>query len=129
VTQIEQLLRHQALDSAVRRIAPGLQADPDKVMDSRAFHRATDGLDPASASYDTVIRAAIGSVAPASAPASAPAALARPVPVPAAPAAGTPDQWTDADVSRSSPAELAAAVEAGQLTSLGWPPRRQRTRG
>jgi hypothetical protein len=121
------VMNRRAAADAVRAEAARAGLDADQLLDSARFYATVTALDPDASDFGSRVRELVGAVA--SAPAALPAAVASTAPAPAPAASAGPVQWTDDDVSRSSPAELAAAVEAGQLTSLGWPPRRQRTRG
>jgi hypothetical protein len=128
VTSLEELagqVHRQALDTAVRRCAPGLGVDPEQLLDSGTFLAAARGLDPASPGFASDVQAAAqgvvaanpgGRFTPAPPPAASPASAADP---------GEPPQWTMEDVSRASPAELNAAIAAGQMRALGVPPARR----
>jgi hypothetical protein len=128
MTSVDQLagqVLRQALDTVVRRCAPDLGVDPEELLDSGTFLAAARGLDPGSPGFASdVLAAARGVVAvnpggrftPPPPPAAPPAAAADP---------GEPSQWTMEDVNRASPAELSAAIAAGQMRALGVPPARR----
>ena len=122
-------LRYMAADAAVRRIAPGLAADPDAVLDSRAFHRAIDGLDPSAPGYEQAVTAAVRAVVPAGprpGSAGAPAAALARSPAAGA-AAGTPPPVTEADLARMGAQEVRELMGAGGLAHLGIGARAGRT--
>jgi hypothetical protein len=125
VDELTGLVRHQAVEAAVRRVAPGLGADADQLMDSRAFAATTRDLDPHAPDFASQVVAAVQQAAeadPRFRAASAPAAARQPAVLEGE------RQWTDEDVERSSPAELQAAIDNGLLADLtvGNKPRRRR---
>lgn len=129
-------LHARAVADVVRREAPALGADPDVLLDSVALERVTSRLDPAHPSFGGAVAAAARAVVSedpqrfaarqAAPPASPPPPPAQPAPPAEVAGDGGQRQWTDADVAASGPRELLAAIEAGQLRDLGWPPRRPR---
>ena len=128
MTSLEDLagqVHRQALDTAVRRCAPDLGVDPEQLLDSGTFLAAARGLDPGDPGFAGDVRAAALDVVAVN-----PSGRFTPPPPPAAPPAAAADpgeapQWTMEDVSRASPAELNAAIAAGQMRALGVPPARR----
>src|SRR5512135_312241 len=129
MTSLEELagqVHRQALDTAVRQVAPELGVRPDELLDSRSFLDTARQLDPGSPAFTAGIREA----AKAAAEREPGRFLAAP-PQPAAAPGDDPDgppQWTMEDVNCASPAELNAAIAAGQMMALGVPPPRHRYR-
>jgi len=114
-------LRYMAADAAVRRIAPGLAADPDAVLDSRQFHRAIDGLDPSAPGYEQAVTAAVRAAVPAGPRSSGTGA---PAPAPARPpaagaGAATAADVTEADLARMPAQRVSDLMRAGSLGHLG----------
>lgn len=127
--------RQTAVELAVFRAAATEQVDGNALLDSRTFVSALDGLDPSADDFGQQVKAAIAAAAesnpryklePATPPPPAP-----PAP-PAVPKSGSefgappqgPRQWTEEDVSRSTPAQLQKAINEGLLENLGFGPRR-----
>lgn len=109
----------QAREVAVLRAAGRLAADGDALLDSRAFLAQIADLDPADTA---AITEAINQAVKAN-PRYA-AGAAQTVVTPTRQASGTTDfngspggqrQWTEADVARATPAQLATATKAGLL--------------
>jgi hypothetical protein len=97
--------------AAVRQLAG---AAAEQLLDSKTFYEAAVAMDVDAPDFHRRIQAIVQQAAPQA--------------TPPAPSAGTRsgEQWTEADVDAASPAELAAAVEAGLLTGMGYMPRRRR---
>lgn len=131
VEELAARVRHQAVETAVRRVAPDLGADADQLMDSRAFAAATSALDPDGPDFPAQVVAAVKRATetdPRFRAGSGAAAQADP---PAAPAPRGERQWSDEDVERATPKEVQAAIDKGLLADLkvGNKPRRHRRRG
>jgi hypothetical protein len=131
VDELAAQVRHHAVEAAVRRVAPELGADADRLMDSAAFFAATSTLDPDGPDFASQVVAAVKQAAERDSrfrTGSATSARADP---PAAPAGRGERQWTDEDVERSTPKELQAAIDKGLLADMmvGSKPRRHRRRG
>lgn len=134
-----------AVELAVYRAAGAAGANPDLLLDSRMFMAKTAALDPSAPDFAERVKAyateaaAANPTLAAQQPAAAPAQGVPPVvPSPQLPAAsggdfsgapGSARAWTEADVDRATPAELARAIDAGLLAHMGVaPPRRGRRR-
>ena len=117
-------IRAEAVEMAVRRLAPDLGANADELLDSRSFLAAAARLDEDSPDFARQVRAA-AQTAVESDPRFAAAAAETPA-VGATPASGDrPAQWTLDDVRAASPQAVREAQDAGLLTDLGYaPPRR-----
>ena len=128
IEELTGLVRHQAVEAAVRRVAPTLGADADQLMDSRAFVATASVLDPHAPDFASQVVAAVQQAAetdPRFRAAQARTAARQPA-VPTG-----ERQWTDADVERASLAELQAAIDKGLLSDMkvGNSPRRRRRGG
>jgi hypothetical protein len=114
----------------ITQAAAGTGADVTALIDSTTFRSVIDSFDATATDYHQKVSAAIIAAvagdarfqAPATRPPEAPAGPA-PTGDSAGPAAA--QQWTDADVQRSSPAEVAAALNSGLLAGLGMSPSRR----
>jgi hypothetical protein len=125
-----------AAENAVLRNAAQYGANGAALADSRAFMANVAKLDPASGSFGDdlgdAIKAAVESgprfrAATTSVP-NEPRTTAPPARS-GADHSGAPAgkrQWTDADVDAATPAEVGAAIEAGLLRNLGFPPSKRR---
>lgn len=131
VDELASRVRHQAVEAAVRRVAPDLGADADQLMDSRSFIAATSALDPDGPDFPVQLVAVVKQTAETDPRFRAGSAAAAQVDPSAAPAAPGERQWTDEDVERATPAETQAAIDKGLLADLkvGSSPRRHRRRG
>ena len=103
-----EVLNRRTAVAAVHAEAARIGADGEALLDSQEFFKQATSLDPDAPDYRKQVRDLVASKAPAAQP---------------------PRQWTLADVEKSSPAELAEAMNAGLLSDLGYaPPRRKRGR-
>jgi hypothetical protein len=142
--------RETAVELAVFRAATAAQVNGNALLDSRAFVRTLDGLDPAAADFGQRVSDAISAAVDANpslkaaataAPAAAAARPAEPQSATTAPPArsggehnGSPGgqrQWTQADLdalpkTREGNKALEEAIDAGLLTDLGVGPRKSR---
>jgi len=112
-----------AVDAQIRRIAPSLGADPDKLLDSRSLADSLAAADPAEPGFAGRVAGTVQAAVAAD-----PARFGA-VAVPAGPAAAVPFRppqglWTDADVLAADPVEVSAALTNGQLSGLGIGMRR-----
>ncbi len=121
-------LNRRTAVAAVRQEAARIGADAESILDRQSFYSQLGGLDPDEPGFTARIREMVGAAAgqvPAAGQARQPAAPARPGGERDGSAAGN-RQWTLDDVKRSTPAECAAALEAGLLLDLGAAPTRRR---
>ena len=113
-----ELLNKRAAIAAVRQEAARLGVDGDVLLDSKRLYDQVAALDPDEPGFAGRVREMVGSAAGR---------------VGGRPAAEThqdrreePRQWTEADVDRATPAEVAEAQEAGLLIDLGYAPIKRR---
>jgi hypothetical protein len=137
--------REASVELAVFRAAAAAQVNGNALLDSRSFVATLSGLDPAAPDFAQRVNDAITAAveanpgwklaASAATPPSAqpPAGNQSATTAPPARSGGEHNgapggnrQWTDADVERASPSEVADAIEAGLLTDLGFAPQRKR---
>jgi hypothetical protein len=109
----------------IRRAIDTTGVDVGRILDSRSVRDAVNAIDVQTVEdYDTAVAQAVKQVIDSDAarfgvaPAQPPAAAQQ--------AAEGPQQWTLADVDKSTPSELTAAMGAGLLTDLGYAPRKKR---
>lgn len=114
---LETLNRRTAV-AAVRQEAARIGVDAEVLLDSQRFYSQLGGLDPDAPGFTTRIGEMVSSAAGRTAAAAAPMRQET--------QAEDPRQWTIEDVRRSTPAETAAAVEAGLLVDLGFAPAKRR---
>ncbi|MGW4822527.1 hypothetical protein ACWEP4_26925 [Streptomyces sp. NPDC004227] len=114
--------RQTRVELAVYKSAARHGADPDALLDSRAFAQAVAKLDPAGTDFNTQVENAITEAVAANQKLKA----KQPEPKePATPAAGAPmdgapggkRQLGKADVARMTPAEITKAVREGRLNA------------
>jgi hypothetical protein len=115
--------RATAVELAVLRAAARHQADGDALLDSASFMQRIGHLDPGAGNFSEQVTEAIEAAARIN-PACKVAPRRQPPAVRASGAADTAQppsdrQWTDADVARSTRAELGRAMKAGLLRDLG----------
>lgn len=115
--------RQTRVELAVHRNAARLGADPDALLDSRAFEKALASLDPAADDFTTSMENAVKQALEANPKLKAKAPEPKePEPTPAggAPMDGAPGgkrQLGAADAARMTPEEIAKAVEEGRFKS------------
>jgi hypothetical protein len=114
---LETLNRRTAV-AAVRQEAARIGVDADVLLDSQRFYNQLGGLDPDAPGFAAQIRDMVNTATGRTATAGAPVRQETQT--------QQPRQWTIEDVRRSSPAECAAALEAGLLVDLGAAPTRRR---
>ena len=123
VAQRDAAIREHQLEAAVLRHAGRHGGNGAQLADSKTFMAKVAGLDPASDSFGDdlgdAIRGAVDS-SPRFRAAGPAAPAARPAGDREDTAAET-RQWTIADVDAATPAQVAAALEAGLLADLGGP--------
>jgi hypothetical protein len=117
---LETLNRRTAV-AAVRQEAARIGVDADVLLDSQRFYNQLGGLDPDAPGFAAQIRDMVTTATGRTATAATAGA-----PVRQETQTQQPRQWTIEDVRRSSPAECAAALEAGLLVDLGAAPTRRR---
>jgi hypothetical protein len=115
-----EVLNRRTAVTAVHAAAASIGIDADTLLDSKTFYNQVTSLDPDSPGFRRQVQQMVAGAAGRSLPAAPPVAPAQP----AAPAG--PRQWTRDDVDKSTPAECAAAIDAGLLRDLGCAPRRKR---
>ncbi len=114
-TRAEQGSRQAQAELAAYRAAMAAGADPDRLLDSRAFLAKVGSLDPTAEGFAEALGEAIRSTAPSTAPAEQPQHQV----------ADEQRQWTMDDVHRAqqeNPALIFDAQQRGQLRGLGYPP-------
>jgi hypothetical protein len=119
LTAAQAAQRQQQVENAVLRAAGRLGANPDALLDSRAFAAQLNQLDPAAGDFGTALEAAIKSAVAANTAYSA---------APPAPARGGADlqgsgntgprQVTEDELSRMTPDEIVQAQNEGRLRAL-----------
>lgn len=128
------LARQSKVELAVFRAAAAAEANGNALLDSRSFVATLDGLDPSAADFGEQVSAKITAALEsnpafrAAAPAAPPLAAATAPAAPAVPRSSAefgsaptgPRQWTDADVTAASPAEVEQAMNDGLLKNLGF---------
>ena len=132
-TDMAHRARQADVKLAVLQHATAAQADGNALLDSVAFLRTVENLDPNGDDFTDRVRDAITSATEANPRYNLNAGPPAPPPPPVAqiPASGPgqqqftspppgPRQWTDEDVARAGPKELTAAMEAGLLENLGF---------
>lgn len=112
-----ELLNRRAALAAVRQEAARIGADGDALLDSKKLYGQVTALDPDEPGFTGRVRELVGEAAGRSG--------GRPAASPPPDKQDGPSQWTDADIDASSPAELQAAMEAGLLVDLGFPPSKR----
>jgi hypothetical protein len=117
-----EILNRRTAIAAVHAEATRSGLDGDRLLDSKTFHDRVVALDPDEPGFHTRVREIVASAAGAR----------QPVPdaAPAQGASGAQRQWTDEDVARlpstrEGAVQLQAAIDAGLLRDLGYPPRRR----
>jgi hypothetical protein len=121
---LETLNRRTAV-SAVHAEADRIGVNAELLLDSQSFYQQVTSLDPDSPDFRAQVRHMVAAAQGASTQATT-ASTARLAQT--AQPEGEPRQWTMDDVEKSTPAETAAAMKAGLLTSLGCGPRRRNRR-
>jgi hypothetical protein len=123
-----ELLNRRTAIAAVRQEAARLGVDGETLLDSKQLHGRLSGLDPDEPGFTGRIREIVTEAAArlGGAPVPGPHQDRRQSPQQQAAAQEQPRQWTIDDVKRSTPAECAAALEAGLLLDLGAAPTRRR---
>ncbi|MFD6490664.1 hypothetical protein [Streptomyces sp. NPDC060188] len=114
--------RQTQVELAVHRNAARLGADPDALLDSRAFEKALGSLDPTADDFTTSMENAVKQALGANPKlaAKAPEPTEQPTPAGGAPMDGAPGgkrQLGAADVKRMSDEEIDQAVKDGRLKS------------
>ncbi|MFE7233913.1 hypothetical protein ACFVAF_25250 [Streptomyces sp. NPDC057596] len=115
--------RQTRVELAVHRNAARLGADPDALLDSRAFEKALGYLDPAADDFTTSMENAVKQALEANPKLKAKAPEPKePAPTPAAgaPMDGAPGskrQLGKADVARMTPEEITKAVQEGRFNA------------
>jgi len=117
---LESLQRH-AVATTLRLCASDAAVNPDALLDSSAFHAATQDLDPAAPTFSSDIRAAAEAAADRE-PGRFRTGMQAPLAQSSTAAGSGPRQWTMDDVGRASNAEVLDAIKAGHLRDLGVPP-------
>jgi len=114
-----ELLNKRTAITAVRQEAARIGADGDALLDSKKLYAQVTSLDPDEPGFTGRVRELVGEAAGRS-------GGGRPAAAPPSDKQEGQRQWTEADVERSTPAELAAAQEAGLLIDIGFPPPKRR---
>ncbi|MEU0991280.1 hypothetical protein [Streptomyces sp. NPDC005953] len=112
--------RQTQVELAVHRNAARLQADPEALLDSRAFEKALGYLDPGADDFTSAMEEAVKQALKANPKLAAKAPKQEPEPTPAggAPmdgAGGSKRQLGEADLSRMSPKQIKQATAEGRL--------------
>jgi hypothetical protein len=112
--------RETQIDTAIWAAAAAAGADPGPLVDSLSFRRSLAGAEPGQPDFMPRVQAAVlAAMAPPPAPPAAPPEA------PEAPAAAeVPAGMTDEQVAGLSGGELLAAIERGDLESVGFVPPR-----
>lgn len=115
----DRLIRESQVEAAVLRAAAQVGADPDLLLDSRAFMAKVSRLDPSSSDFAAQLAAEVKATGRTPAPSTQQRGEG-------------PRQWTREEavaIAKSDPKALQQAIDDGLLTSIGYPPSRKRGQG
>lgn len=130
LTSAQNAAQDRARELAIFRAAAGANANADLLLDSRQFMAKTASLDTTSTDFADQVKALVAETVAANPtlaatppPPTVPATAPPVTPVASGAnfggAAGGPRQWTQQDVDRATPDEVAKAISAGLLSDMG----------